>query len=591
MFISFFSKAGKKLTTADISVDSNSNVDTVTVIQYPLEVSKPLHRLNAYYLLWKYASELFSEEEAEKMVRAQFTKKIYCNDFHTLGTQSYCFNFSCMDVVCNGLTFVEKIQCRAPKHLSSFMGQMLQFVTYCSNSIAGAVGLADLLLCASYYVEKMLVEKEYTEKQIWKQVKQELQSFVYSVNQPSRNGQQSPFTNISIFDGLFLKKFCEEYIFPDGSHPKIETVQKLQNLYMDLMNEILSETPVTFPITTACFSVNDSRDIQDRDFLDLIVEKNLKFGFMNIYAGKTSTLSSCCRLRSEADNEFFNMFGSGGTRIGSVGVVTLNLPRIAYTNKNQEEFLKELEELVILTSQINHTKRTIIKKRIDNGHSPLYSLGIMDLTRQYSTVGLIGINEACEILGLDIKTEEGQKFVVEMLKKVNEVNDIQQKKFKTLHNCEQVPGESSAVVLATADKIYGHNTKYSLYSNQFIPLTAEVDILDRIKLQGLFDSQLSGGAILHINIAERVTDKEFLKNLLIKSISMGVIYQAINYNLQRCVEGHMSVGKTEKCPVCGKEITDNFSRVVGFLINTKNWHRVRREIDYPHRQWYGKEKK
>jgi ribonucleoside-triphosphate reductase len=107
----------------------------------------------------------------------------------------------------------------------------------------------------------------------------------------------------------------------------------------------------------------------------------------------------------------------------------------------------------------------------------------------------------------------------------------------------------------------------------------------------MMDGFMSGGAILHINIAERVTDKEFLKNLLIKSISMGVIYQAINYNLQRCVEGHMSVGKTEKCPVCGKEITDNFSRVVGFLINTKNWHRVRREIDYPHRQWYGKEKK
>ena len=107
----------------------------------------------------------------------------------------------------------------------------------------------------------------------------------------------------------------------------------------------------------------------------------------------------------------------------------------------------------------------------------------MDLKRQYSTTGLIGINEACEILGLDIKTEEGQKFVVEMLKKVNEVNDIQQKKFKTLHNCEQVPGESSAVVLATADKIYGHNTKYALYSNQFITLTAEVDILERIKIQ------------------------------------------------------------------------------------------------------------
>jgi len=589
----FFSK--KNLTTADISVDSNSNVDTVNVIQYSVEIAKPLHRLNAYYLLWKYANELFGEEKAKRMIEAQFTKEIYINDFHSFGLLPYCFNYSCMDVVCMGLPFVQKIKSRPPKHLSSFIGQMIQFIIYASNSQVGATGLADFLICCSWYVEKML--KEYkadecncgdTKKWIFNQVKQELQSFVYSINQPSRNAHQSPFTNISIFDKVFLEKLCNEYIFPDGNKVKIETVQKLQEIFIDLMNETLRETPVTFPITTVCFAVDNERNILDEEFLNFIVDKNIEFGFMNIYAGKTSTLSSCCRLRSDTDTEYFNMFGSGGTKIGSIGVVTINLPRIAYTSNSKEEFLAKLEGLVILISEINHVKRYILKKRIDSEHAPLYTLGILVLDRQYSTTGLVGINETIKILKMDILEEEGQQFVIEILKKVNETNNKAQKRFGSLHNCEQVPAESSAIILAEADKILEYNKKYFLYSNQFIPLTTKVDILTRIKLQGKFDSYMSGGAICHLNFSERITDKKFLKNLLKKSIKLGVIYQAINYLICKCKNEHMLVGKIEKCPICGENITDKFTRIVGFLINTKNWHKTRREEDFPNRIWYGK---
>lgn len=591
----FFSKKGR-LTTADISVDANSNVDDVDVVQYPIEVAKPLHRFNSYYLLWKYASDLFSEEKAYEMMKAQFTKEIYCNDFHSYGYFPYCFNYSCMDVVFRGLPFVTRIKSRPPKHLSSFMAQMVQFVTYCSNSTVGAIGLADLLICTSWYVGQLYKEiekdKEYSLSlnRIWKQIKQELQSFIFSVNQPSRNGSQSPFTNVSIFDGVFLEKLCKEYVFPDGTNPNIDLVKSIQITFMDLMNETLKETPVTFPVTTACFAVNEKKEILDSEFLELIIGKNLEFGFMNIYAGETSTLSSCCRLRSNTTNEYFNMFGSGGTKIGSMGVVTLNLPRIAYeSNKNQEKFLERLAELVVLASQINWTKRTILKKRIENRHAPLYSLGIIDLKRQYATCGLVGINEAVEIMGMDILKEEGQKFVIRLLEKVNEINDKQQKKFECPHNCEQTPSESSAVVLASADKILGYNNEYTLYSNQFIPLTTKADILDRIMLQGLFDKYLSGGAICHLNFSEKITDKEFLRNLITKSIGMGVIYQAINYLISKCPNGHIFVGKANKCSVCGEKVTDRFTRIVGFLIPIKNWGKVRREEDFPERQWYGSE--
>jgi len=581
----FFSKKG--ITTADVSVDANSNINDANIVQYPMEVAKPLHRLNAYYLLWKYASRIFDEETAQKMMKAQFTKEIYINDFHTFGYFPYCFNYSCMDVVSVGLPFVTRIKSNPPKHLSSFMGQMVQFVTYCSNSTVGAIGLADLIICSSWYVEKLLKDKNITKEQVWGQIKQEFQSFIFSVNQPSRNGSQSPFTNISIFDDTFLKGLCKDYVFPDGAHPNTDLIKEIQTFFVDLMNEILRETSATFPITTVCFAVNDKKEILDEGFLKWVVDKNIEFGFMNIYAGKTSTLSSCCRLRSSTDNEYFNMFGSGSTKIGSMGVVTLNLPRIAYNSKTQEEFLKKLRELVLLVSQINWTKRHILKKRIDNGHAPLYSLGIIVLNKQYATCGLVGINEAVEIMGLNILNEEGQKFVVKILEEINEVNDKQQKKLGAPHNCEQTPSESSAVVLATVDKLLGYNKKYVLYSNQFIPLTAKADILDRIKLQGMFDGHLSGGAILHLNFSERITDKKFLENIIRYSIKSGVIYQAINYVIQKCEQGHMSVGKTKKCPICNKPITDYFTRIVGFLINTKNWGKTRRDEDFPDRQWYG----
>lgn len=579
----FFSK--KKLTVADVSVDANANVDDVNVIQYSVEVAKPLHRLNAYYLLWKYSNQLFGDAVAERILKAQFTKELYINDFHSFGLYPYCFNYSCMDVVCLGLPFVKKIKSRAPKHLSSFMGQMVQFVIYASNSTVGAVGLSDLLICCAWYVAVAMKEDTVDDK-FWKNVKQELQSFVFAINQPSRNSSQSPFSNVSIFDRVFLTKFCDEYIFPDGSKPKMWIVQKLQEIFIDLMNETLRESPVTFPIVTACLSVNESREVLDEKFLEFIIDKNSEFAFMNIYAGNTGTLSSCCRLRSDTENEYFNLFGSGGTKIGSVGVVTLNLPRIAYTSVSKEDFLEKLSVLVELISQINYTKRFILKKRIDNGHAPLYDLGIISLSRQYSTCGVVGINEAVEIMKMSILEEEGQSFVTEVLKRINLVNNKQQKKFSVPHNCEQVPAESSAIILATADKVLGYNKQYAIYSNQFIPLITKCDILDRIRLQGMFDKYMSGGAICHLNFSERVTDFKFLKTLLLQSISQGVVYQAINYNIQRCKNEHMSVGKNIVCPLCGEEITDNFTRVVGFLINTQNWHYKRREKDYPNRVWY-----
>jgi ribonucleoside-triphosphate reductase len=587
----FFGKPDQA--AADVSVDSNANVDDISIIAYEAEVPKPLFRVNAYYLLWKYGKKLFGREEAENLCKAQFFKDFYINDFHKFATTPYCFNFSCLDVVFSGLPFVNKIKSEPPKHLNSYVNQMIQFVTYASNSVAGAVGLADFLICMSYFYDKEVACGAITDPE----VKQQIQSFIFSVNQPFRGGHQSAFTNVSLFDDNFLKKMCGEYRFPDGSQPNPESVKKLQIMYMDVMNETLNKTPCTFPVTTACFSIDDKKNILDRDFLELVAEKNIKFGWINFFTGSTSILSSCCRLRSEADHEYFNTFGAGGTKIGSLSVTTINLPRIAYEAKheafmygkeNKEDlFIVKLIQMVRECAEVNAIKRHVIKTRIKNGNLPLYTLGFMDLKKQYSTCGLNGINEAVEILGYDILTKEGQDIVQKILETVNAVNKEQEKRFGYPHNCEQTPSENSAIKLAQADKIVGYNDKYEFYSNQFIPLTVQTDLLNRILLQGKFDHLMTGGAIMHINVAETIEDPKEIVELITSSAKQGVVYQAINYVINVCEDGHVSVGREDtKCPICGKDITDKLTRVVGFLTNTKNWHIKRRQHDFPERKFY-----
>lgn len=581
-------------TTSDVSVDANANVDDNNNIAYTIELPKPYFRLNSYYMLWKYARQLFGHEIANKMVESNLVGDIYINDFHGVGSgTAYCFNYSTYDIMLLGLPMVKKIKSVAPKYLYSFKSQLEQFVVYASNSTLGATGLADLFIVMSYYVKNILETKSdagfsfQSEEDCWNYVKENIISFIYTINQPFRSGLQSPFTNVSVYDNMFLESLCPSYIFPDGTTPDIDLVKQIQVLYLEIMNEILRRTPATFPVTTACFCTDDNSEIVDEEFLNMVSEQNKEFGFINIYCGKSSTLSSCCRLRSDTENEYFNSFGSGSSKIGSLGVCTINIPRLAFKYKDdKEKFLFELKELVDLCARINHVKRFIVKKRVDNGNLPLYELGFMELTKQYSTCGVNGVNEAVEIFGKNILEESGQNFVLEMLEVINKANDENQKRFKTPHNCEQIPGENVSIKLASKDKLMKYQDTYDIYSNQFIPLITTADLLDRIKLQGLFDKHFSGGAIGHFNVEERITDSKSIEDLIKMCAKMGVVYFAINYNIMQCENEHITVGKSETCSICSAPITGMFTRVVGFLTAVKSWHKIRRELDHPNRQFY-----
>lgn len=580
---SFFKSKGP---VSAVSVDANANVVSKSVIEWNFEMPKPLNRYNSYYLLWEEIKKGWGVAVANAIIEEQLSGGYYINDFTDVA-RPYCFNFSTYDIALSGLSMSSRMFINPPQSLASFIRQVEQFTVYAANSTLGATGLADFLIVASLYVDEIIktgYDHHYPVYTNYKNyVKELFKSFIYTINWEFR-GNQSPFTNVSVYDGVFLKKLCEDYSLA-GHKATLGTVYELQVWFLECMNEELARSPLTFPVVTACFATDDNNKIIDRVFQRFIAKANLDYGFINMYMGKTSTLSSCCRLRSSTDNPYFNSFGAGSTKIGSLGVVTLNLPRIAVKAAKDDNLWELLTQAVTQISIINEAKRRIIKRRIKLGAMPLYDLGHMDLKKQYSTVGFNGLNEAVEILGHSILSNEGQTLAKDILNVINDTNEICEKELKAPHNMEQTPSESSAVKLAKKDRVLGYNDKYHLYSNQFIPLTVPADMLTRLDLQGMFDGYCSGGAICHINIGTKIKDEERLIELMDYAAEKGVVYWAVNYAIKRCTDNHSWIDG-DTCPICGKPVDAVTTRVVGFLTNVAHWNPERKTYDWPNREFY-----
>lgn len=592
----FFGKPHANKVTADMSVDPNANVGGKDTITFNYEMPKALMKLNSLYNLWKLIEEEQDAEFADAVIGSVISGGIYINDVWDIG-RPYCFNYSMYDVAKNGLTGIGRRTMTAPKSLSSFLHQVEQFTVFAANMTLGATGLADLIIVASWFVDRIKeTGKDHkihigtADTFVQTYVKEMFAHLLYTLNFEFR-GNQSPFTNVSIYDDYFLMQLLPSYEL-NGVAPKMETVKQVQKLFLMVYNDELKREALTFPVVTLCFSTEvkeGERKIKDQDFLSMCAELNLPYGAFNFYMGETSTLSSCCRLRSSiSDLGYANNFGAGGTKIGSLGVVTVNLPRLAYLAEDIEDFLADVESVAVTCAIINNAKRTFIKDRIRRGALPLYDLGFMDIDKQYSTCGFTGLYEALEILGFDFadNKKEGMEIATKILNTINDVNEKMTKHYKAPHNMEQVPGESSAVKLATFDRLLGLNEDYELYSNQFCPLWHEdYDILTRLEIQGAFDGLCTGGAICHLNVENVITNKEVMASIVNYACGCGVVYFAINYKILKCRNSHVTAGKDGKapCSVCGAPITDEYTRVVGFLTNTKNWNRTRREHDYPNR--------
>lgn len=596
---------GRKTNTADVSVDANSNVSLKNTIIFDQEMAKPLKLIYSYYRMWKGLKKKYGLEYANEAVRKQLTGEIYINDFHGFASNLYyCYNYSTLDTAQKGIPKgIDAEKSRPTKYLNTFMEHLQLFCIHAGNSSLGAVGLADLLLTMSAYAKRVLTVKGdqhvnfVSEEDCWTYIKEKMTNFIYFLNQPNRV-VQSLFSNVSIYDDNFLDTLLDYYfIEADGTmyFAEKDIVKRMQVMFLETMNSIMEQRITTFPVVTACFSLDDGRNILDENFLKMVLEMDSKFRFVNLYAGATSTLSSCCRLRSDKTNKYMNSLGSGSTKIGSLGVCTQNLPRLAYMSNGSIDVFKDmLRENIIMSQRINGVKRAIIKNAVDKNMVPVYNLGYVDLKTQYSTTGVVGIYEALQTLGYDIKSEQGEMLAEEILKFISDVTDECAEEQKAPCNVEQIPAENVAVKLAKKDRLLGFNDNYEIYSNQYVPLKDNsADMFTRIRLVAHLDKYMSGGSILHININESDVSTDTLVDLAKAMYKQGVVYFAFNRLLAECSDcDHVFTTNKETfdknevvCPKCGSHNTECALRIVGFIRKFSSWS-SERQAEGKQRKFY-----
>ena len=594
---------------ASVSADSNANVRDKTMVQYVHEARKATMILNSLYVLYKAVKDNYSKKEAYEAIEAIVSGKIFVNDLSNANT-FYCYSFDLRHLLYEGMSFYKgNLKIRPPHRADSFIALLIQTTAHISNEIMGAVGYSDFFVVLDYFYRKEYGDdymKQWEgDNVLQKKIKDQFQNLIYSFNFNFR-GAQSSFVTLSVMDKGFLENLFGSrsgYIFPDQTKPILDSVQNLSQRFFEYFTDINGKESIfTFPVTTLAISVDENNEYVDPKFVDWVAEANCEKGFGNIYQGPSSTLSNCCRLRSDiAGNNksssvgYSNSFGVGGISVGSHRVVGINLPRVAVL-ENEHAIGRSsnenvLQETLDLVHKILYSHRHVLREKAP--FISLYESGWASLQRQYSTVGLIGAYEYVNNKGESIQTQEGVDLLLNKLQLVEDNIQkwqLEEESEGNIYNIEQIPGESMAVKLAKIDNILGYNDDYKMYSNQYIPLIEEAPIYDRFHIQGQIDAKTSGGAILHLNIDdEKSLTKEQFLSIIKMAKDSGTVYFAVNYAFSECADGHYLTGKHDKCcNICGKEIIEQYTRVVGFLVPVSSWNTTRKDFEYPRRIFYEK---
>lgn len=591
----FYNKSTKAV--ASVSIDDNANVSSKDISQYTYERFKPQQKLNSIYLLYKWVKKFFSKKDARVAIERIIAGDIFVNDLTDI-EKPYCFAIDLNNLLSNGMDFFDgKNLCiGAPKRSDSFIAQVIQTTAFISNQIMGAIAypsffpILDKFYRAEYGEDYMQRYEE--DKDMQYRITNQFQNLIFSFNFPFR-GNQSSFTNLSVLDRGFAHALFDGFTFADdGTEPNIDSFVELSKKFFEYFVEINNKEGVfTFPVMTLAVSLDENNNYEDESIIDWISEVNHGKSIGNIFQSRPNSFCSCCRLKNELDivNEIngygkINSFGaSSGLSVGSHRVCGINLPRLAIKEKENPNYLNEIMDSV---HKILYAHRMLIKERINLGVLPLYTHGWMDLSRQYSTVGLIGGYEYVKNKGLSILTEEGTNALMKVMKTVeSKILEYQKSEKDCIYNIESIPGESQAVKLCDIDKILGYcDSKVKLYSNQYVSLMDECSIYDRMKTQGIFDSVTSGGAIMHCTYKDSTPlTKEQYEAVVRMAKDLHNEYFAINYAYVRCANGHRSIGEKDVCDICGAPIVARFQRVVGFITCVESWNNVRREYEYQRR--------
>ncbi|GIM62074.1 anaerobic ribonucleoside-triphosphate reductase [Capnocytophaga canis] len=550
--------------------DSNANVSNKNIATMEAELNKDINIQVNRMLVSRKIAQLFGQDLANEYIRQIEEHEIYVHDETSL--KPYCVSVSMYPLLLDGLLKLGG-ESKAPKHLASFCGSFVNFLFSVSSQFAGAVATVEFLMYFDYFARKDY-GKDYL-KTHTKIVENEMQHVVYAINQPAAaRGYQSVFWNISLYDKPYFDSMFGNFVFPDGSKPIYESLDKIQKYFMKWFNNERKKAILTFPVVTAAMLTKDKR-VHDENFANFCAEELSEGNAFFIYqSDNADSLASCCRLRNEiSDNTFSYSLGAGGVSTGSINVITINMNRLYQKGLSLEKMIDNIHKYQV-------AYRAIIQDYKDAKMLPVYDAGFISLDKQFLTIGINGMVEAAEFLGLKISdNEEYKSFVNKNLKLIYEKNKEAKAKYGYMFNTEFVPAENLGVKNANWDKSDGLFVPRDCYNSYFYVVEDEsVNIIDKFFMHGHEYIQfLDGGSAYHCNLEEYPTQEGFLK-LLNVAAKTGCNYFCFNVKVTYCNScGYINKHTTDHCVKCHSTDVDYATRIIGYLKKVSNFSKDRQK--------------
>ena len=612
--------------------DSNANVEHKNIVTMGNELHKYDNIRQNRRMLYERIKMLYNKKTAKQYIKDLESHVLYKHDETAIPGMPYCVAITMYPFLTHGLTKLGGIS-TAPTDLKSFCGEFINLVFSIASHFAGAVATPEFLMYMDYFIRKdygenylerlnEVVDGTVKQRTLEKVIENHFQQVVHSMNMPSGNrGYQTVFWNVGYFDKPYFDGVFGDFRFPDGTAPKWETLSWLQKKFMKWFNKERERYVLTFPVETMAM-LTDGHDLVDKDYADFTAEMwSEGHSFFCYLSDSPDSLSSCCRLRNsikdmedEEHNHNTHQFSMGTASVatGSKSVMTINLNRVIQdavkewreekniflkcgepmspeiVKENREEIFRYISNAIADITERVHKYQTafnsIIKDFYQKKILPVYSAGFIHMNKQYLTIGVNGLTDAAEFLGLDVdNNDEYSEFVNVVLETINRVN----RKGRTrelMFNTEFVPGENLSVKNYKWDKGDGYfvSPKHEMYSSYFFnPEDESLSVLDKMKLHGeKFVKYLDGGSACHINIKEHMTQPQY-RQLLRVAAENGTNYFTFNCRNTVCNDcGYISKDTLDACPKCGSKNLDYLTRIIGYLKRVSSFSEPRQREEH-----------
>ena len=600
----------------DVSIDDNSNKNEKTIAGVNNEITAAFRKLVGYHMLYGVMKDLYGQAEAKVLSGDLYDFSLGLSDSTNI-LIPYCWALDASKIVLEGRKFGQLPS--APVHrVDSYISALDETVHQMSSHLAGAIAVGTFFLDIAHiliYKERVPFEKIKTDAVMRKHIENCFQTFVHSVNHLSRNGVESPFTNISLFDRVKLKGLVgpenygwyfankKEVALDNGLEDKMSAEQwqefvinyiiELQEIYAKFHEKgdpLNNGIPYRFPVTTMNISKDDEDKVLDEKFFDFVCQRDITR--FNIFTSKGTKVASCCRLINDAElldmGSSVNSFGGSTVSMGSHRVVTINFARIAYEANSMEDFYHILDKRIRGAAKVLKAHKVLIGKMEEKGLEPFITRGWIRMDRLFSTFGILGVVEAKKILETKFadQIEEGQDVMKDYLVYLNKHSQEYAKELGLFSNIEQIPGESYAVRLATVDNLIFDEDIIDapLYANQFVPLWEDATIWEKLEADGKYNQLLTGGGIVHAQLGSKTTPSQNRK-IIEYAIKCGCEHFVLNSVYSKCPKcGAVYDHKVASCSKCGhNEHMEYFTRIVGYFTSVDSWNPTRKNWEFQRR--------